>query len=219
MEVTLDEVVDLVRRWLADATRLAPDPAARRLAGLLADPAGLDFTTDFVDGVIRPEDNQVAAHRLAEVAAAPPAFLTGMLRGAVSLGGVVAPVVPGVVIPLARAVLRRMLGHLVLDARPAPLGRALRRIRSTGVVPNLSLLGEAVLGDGQVGLRLATQRQLLARDDVGHLSVKVSGALGPHAPWGFDEAVTTATDRLRPLFTAAGRTGHCGAERLAAAGM
>ena len=52
----------LVRAWLAESEQIRTEPAARRLAAVLADPSGLDFTVGFVDGVIRPEDPRVEAY-------------------------------------------------------------------------------------------------------------------------------------------------------------
>lgn len=60
----LTEVVAQARYWLDDAARLPVAPAGRRLAEVLRDPHGLDFTVGFVDRVIRPEDHRVAAANL-----------------------------------------------------------------------------------------------------------------------------------------------------------
>ena len=45
----LTDVESLVRQWLDDAAGQPVAPAARRLADVLRDPAGLDFTVSFVD--------------------------------------------------------------------------------------------------------------------------------------------------------------------------
>ena len=95
----------------------------RRLAGVLKDPNGLDFTVGFVDGVIRPEDLNVAARNLKTLAPKVPSFLPWYMRKSPwRLGGAMAPVVPGVVVPIARKVLREMVGHLIIDATDAKLG-------------------------------------------------------------------------------------------------
>lgn len=198
--ILADAVVDQVREWLAAAAELPVDPSARRLAGLLQDPAGLEFAVGFVDGVIRPEDTRVAARALARLATRPPAFLAWPLRAAIRVGGVVAPLLPGIVVPIARAVLRRMVAHLVIDANDPGLGRALGRIRAGGARPNVNLLGEAVLGEREAGRRLDGTRRLLARDDVDYVSIKVSATVAPHTPWAFDEAVDHIVAALTPLF-------------------
>ena len=195
-----DQAVELARRWLLEAATLPVHPSARQLAGVLQDPNGLDFTVGFVDGVVRPEDLRVAARNLRGLRRSIPRFLPWYMRGAVALGGVAAPMVPGVVIPIARAVLRRMVGHLLIDATDARLGRAIRKIRTPGVRLNMNLLGEAVLGKKEAAKRLDGTRKLLERDDVDYVSIKVSSTVEPHSPWAFDEAVDHIVGTLAPLY-------------------
>ncbi|GIG27783.1 bifunctional proline dehydrogenase/L-glutamate gamma-semialdehyde dehydrogenase [Cellulomonas marina] len=201
------EVEALVRRWLDEASAHPADPAAARLAGLLTDPDGLAFAVGFVDDVVRPEDLGVAARALARLAPGVPRFLPAHLRAAVRLGGVLAPVLPWAVVPVARRVLRSMVGHLVVDATDARLGRAIAALRSEpGTRLNVNLLGEAVLGRREADRRLAGLRRLVERPDVTYVSVKVSAAVEPHAPWAFEAAVEDVVERLAPLYATAAAT-------------
>jgi RHH-type proline utilization regulon transcriptional repressor/proline dehydrogenase/delta 1-pyrroline-5-carboxylate dehydrogenase len=194
------EAIALVRRWLHEAAAIPVHGSAAQLAGVLRDPDGLRFTVGFVDGVIRPEDVRVSARALAALAPAVPRFLPAPLRVAVRAGGKLAPVMPGVVVPIARRVLRRMVGHLIVDATDAKLARAIARIRRRDVRLNVNLLGEAVLGKGEATRRLRETERLLARPDVDYVSIKVSATVAPHNPWAFDEAVTEIVEQLTPLF-------------------
>jgi len=54
------QATELVAQWVKEAQNIPADPAAEKLAGVLKDPNGLDFTVGFVDGVVRPEDQSVA---------------------------------------------------------------------------------------------------------------------------------------------------------------
>ncbi|MBE7189592.1 proline dehydrogenase family protein, partial [Jatrophihabitans endophyticus] len=194
------EVVATVRRWLDVAASIPPETSATRLATMLQDDDGLAFTVGFVDRVIRPEDPVVAARNLAQLARRVPRFLPVHLRTAVRLGAAVGLVAPALVIPVVRAVLRRMVGHLVVDARPRPLSRAITRLRADGATLNLNLLGEAVLGEREAARRLEGTRALLARPDVDYVSIKVSSTVAPHSPWAFDEAVEHVVASLLPLY-------------------
>jgi RHH-type transcriptional regulator, proline utilization regulon repressor / proline dehydrogenase / delta 1-pyrroline-5-carboxylate dehydrogenase len=197
------EAIGLVRRWLTEAAKVPVDASAEQLAGVLKDPNGLDFTVGFVDGVVRPEDLHVAARNLAALAPKVPAFLPWYMRSAVRLGGTVAPVLPQVVIPIARRVLREMVGHLIVDATDAKLGPAIAKIRKEDVRLNVNLLGEAVLGDHEASRRLEGTHTLLSRPDVDYVSIKVSSTVAPHSAWAFDEAVEHVVEKLTPLFTRA----------------
>ena len=195
-----DHVVALVRRWLAESAEHPVDPAAERLAGVLKDPNGLAFTVGFVDGVMRPEDLGVAGRNLEQVAKLTPKFLPWYLRAAIRVGGVVAPVLPWAVIPIARRVLRQMVGHLVLDATPAKLGPSIAMLRESGNRLNLNLLGEAVLGEDEADRRLRGTYEFLARDDVDYVSIKVSSVVSQLSMWSFDEAVAKVVSKLTPLY-------------------
>jgi RHH-type proline utilization regulon transcriptional repressor/proline dehydrogenase/delta 1-pyrroline-5-carboxylate dehydrogenase len=194
------EAVALVRHWLTEASKVPVDASAEQLAGVLKDPNGLEFTVGFVDGVVRPEDLNVAARNLAALAPKVPAFLPWYMRRAVQLGGTMAPVLPQVVIPVARKVLREMVGHLIVDATEAKLGPAIAKIRKDGIKLNVNLLGEAVLGEHEASRRLEGTHTLLARPDVDYVSIKVSSTVAPHSAWAFDEAVEHVVEKLTPLF-------------------
>ncbi|ROS59214.1 L-proline dehydrogenase [Frigoribacterium sp. PhB160] len=201
-----DAAVALARRWAHDASGAPSTGSAQLLAQVLKDESGLAFTIGFVDRVVRPEDLRVAAHELAGLASQVPAFLPWYMRAAVRCGGVLAPVLPGVVVPVARRVLRGMVGHLIADARPAKLGSAIRAIQEKGSGSgtrtrlNLNLLGEAVLGDAEAEHRLAGTRALLARDDVDYVSIKVSSIVSQLSMWAFDETVERVVEKLTPLY-------------------
>ncbi|RXZ49176.1 aldehyde dehydrogenase family protein [Agromyces fucosus] len=201
-----DHVVALVRRWLAESAEHPADPAAERLAGVLKDPRGLDFTVGFVDGVMRPEDLGVAGRNLEQVAKLTPKFLPWYLKAAIRVGGVVAPVLPWIVIPIARRVLRAMVGHLVLDATPDKLGPAIATLRESGNRLNLNLLGEAVLGEEEADRRLSGTYEFLARDDVDYVSIKVSSVVSQLSMWSFDEAVAKVVAKLTPLYELAAKS-------------
>jgi len=198
-----DQAIELTRRWVDESTEADVDPAAARLAGVLKDPDGLPFTIGFVDGVMRPESLSAAASNLSRVAPLVPKFLPWYLRGAVQVGGAVAPVLPSPVVPIARRVLREMVGHLVVDARPEKLGPAIAKIRETGARLNLNLLGEAVLGEKEALRRLDGIHELIRRPDVDYVSVKVSAIASHISMWAFDEVVERVVERLLPLFLTA----------------
>ena len=195
-----DEAIATVRRWLKESSTVAPDKSAERLAGVLKDPRGLDFTLGFVDRVVRPEDLRVAARNLEQLTHTIPAFLPWYLRFAIVFGGGFAPLLPWVIVPIARRVLRSMVSHLVIDATPAALDKSLAKLRRQHIRLNLNLLGEAVLGNEESDRRLAGTRELLERDDVDYVSIKVSSVAAQLSLWAFDETVERVVERLTPLY-------------------
>ncbi|MDY3048502.1 MAG: proline dehydrogenase family protein [Rothia sp. (in: high G+C Gram-positive bacteria)] len=195
-----DQAVQLVADWVKEAQSIPADPAAEKLAGVLKDPNGLAFTVGFVDGVVRPEDQTVAGKNLGRIAPIVPSFLPWYMKSAVGLGGKLAAKASWPTVPIARTVLRQMVGHLIVDARDEKLGPAIKHLTASGNKLNINLLGEAVLGDREAERRLSETKRLLARDDVDYVSIKVSSVSGPHSHWAFEEVVDEAVRRLTPLY-------------------
>lgn len=202
----LEDVERRVRRWVQTAEGIPVSRDAERLTELLADPRGLEFAVGFVDRVIRPDDPRVAARNLERISDRLPQFLPRYLRAAVVAGGGFGILLPRPIIPAARWVFRRMVRHLVLDATPKALDRSLAALRVPGVRLNLSLLGEAVLGEREAAHRLAGIAELLERPDVDQVSVKVSSIASQIPAWGFEETVDRIVERLHPLYAQALRS-------------
>src|SRR5690625_1762041 len=192
-----DEVIAQVRTWLARAADIKPDRSAQQLAGVLKDPQGLEFPVGFVDRIVRPEDPSAAAHALAGIAEDLHGFLPWYVQTAGRAGGKLAPLAPGLTGPTARAALRSMVGHLLIDARDHRVTRAIKRLRISGIDLNINLLGEAILGQQEADRRVAATRALIDRDDVDYVAIKVSATVAPHNPWAHEEAVDQIVDQLR----------------------
>ena len=206
-----DDAVALADRWAAatQSGETAREAATtRQLASLLSDPAGLDLAVRFVDRVVRPEDDAVAARELASLSAADASFLGRVDRGLLRAGALAARVAPRLVVPVARARMRQMVGHLLVDSRDPALGRHLAAAREQGFRLNINLLGEAVLGEDEAARRTDRTRRLLERPDVDYVSIKVSSLVSQIVTWDTEGTVTRCLDRLRPLYRVATEHDH-----------
>lgn len=201
-------VIEQVEQWVLSSSQIKSSAAAKRLSGLLQDPTGLEFAVGFVDGVIRPEDLNVAAKNLYQLRKLTLKFLPFPLRVLLGLGANLAPRFPWIVIPIARKVLRKFVAHLVIDASASKLTRTLRKLKLDGTRLNINLLGEAVLGRKEADRRLAKVKEILERSDVDYVSVKVSATINPHSPYAFNETVEEVVERLTPLYELAVKGGN-----------
>ena len=203
LQSLVEPSVEQVRRWL-DATsrpsKTKRSAGERRLAALLASPIGLDFAMRFVDRVVKSEDQQVAALELFKLSKNVPTTLSALDRLTIRLGGFLAPAFSFIVIPIARARMRQLVGHLVADARPAQLKKHVAAARSEGHTLNLNLLGEAVLGEREALDRYEKTFELLRRPEVNYVSVKVSAIASQLSLWGYQQTVDRLVERLRPMY-------------------
>ncbi|GAA1999367.1 bifunctional proline dehydrogenase/L-glutamate gamma-semialdehyde dehydrogenase [Brevibacterium samyangense] len=197
-----DSAVATVRRWLrtSASASVAKNPSAERLSAVLSDPNGLDFTVGFVDRVIRTDDPVAAAGALRDIAQLAPETLSRLDRAQITAGAALAPFLPQVVVPAARARLRSMVGHMVVDARDKPFGKAVAHLTADGHRLNINLLGEAVLGEEEAVHHLEETHRLVGRPDVDYVSIKVSSIASQLTMWAYEETVEYVVDRLRPLY-------------------
>ena len=179
-----EEAVGLVGEWLAAAGGNRRDRAAAgRLRRLLSDAEGTAFTMGFVDRVIRPERNRVAARQLRSlvVRRGVPAFLSVADRALLAIGARLAPLAPWAVMPLARRRMRRLVGHLLAEAEPtvnmAPGEREEHVSWALDILtPNGSGWADGIVGERKAALEGAHRRLRRAVDGGGAASVE------PHPP-------------------------------------
>lgn len=208
-----DEAVRRVLTWLDAATSAADvdeRDAAERLHQLIEDDDGVAFTMQFVDRVIRPDDHGAAADQLHDLVTSDrslPGFLGPIDRVMLAVGGRLAPLLPRIVMPLARRRMRQIVGHLVVDAGDPGLRRHLASRRSDGFDLNVNLLGEAVLGEREAARRLAATVALLDQPDVDYVSVKISAVASQLNHWAWEESVDRISERLRVILRAADERG------------
>ena len=199
-ELLADDTIELVASWLdiaheteTDADRATTGP----LQELIEDPDGVAFTMRFIDRVARPDDNRVAASQLRSLVRHEPLpdFLTTVDRWLIRAGAVFAPLLPGIVMPLARWRMRHLVGHLVVDSEPTKLAAHLQVRRSEGFAQNVNLLGEAVLGETEAKSRFDTLLALIADPAVDYVSVKLSAIVPQLNHWDWSGSL----DRIRNL--------------------
>ena len=204
------EAVALVERWLAGAAANETKEERElsdRLTELVDDPDGIGFTMRFVDRVTRPErDREQAGQLHGLVEGTLPRFLGPVDKLLLRTGAVVAPYLPRVVMPLARRRMRQIVGHLVVDAEPDAMSDHFFEQRDAGYALNVNLLGEAVLGEEEAQRRLQATLDLLRREDVTYVSVKVSAVASQLDLWAHDHSVDRVCERLRPLLHAAAQS-------------
>ena len=196
--------IDLAAAWLGRARRdqrRSEKRTVRRLAGVVDDPEGIDFTMQFVDRVARHRDDAAAARQLYALVHGRtlPAFLSPLDRVLLRAGAEAAPRLPRLVMPVARRRMRQLVGHLVVDAERRPMHSHLAEQRREGFDLNINLLGEMVLGDGEAARRFERTLALIEDPQVDYVSVKLSAIAAQLDLWSFDITLARVEDRLRVL--------------------
>lgn len=193
--------IERARKWVEGSKKYPVDYASKLLSRTLKDARGLDFTVAFVDEVVRPEDTKIAGENLAAlVKKIKPSFLPPYLMLPALYGGALGSSIPNIAVPSARRVFRELVGDLAIDVTDRGMTKAIAKLRQDGSRLNMNLLGEAVLGKKEAARRLNDVMDLLDRDDVDYVSIKVSAVTGPHIPWDYKNMVALAVENLVPLY-------------------
>lgn len=203
-------VITLVEKWLEGAITKQTQSDRReieKLSRLISDEQGVRFTMEFCDRVARPDADKVAAEQLARLARSKtlPSFLTRSDRFLFRVGGLLAPTVPWLVMPLTRFRMRQMLGHLIVNSQPRSFED---HLRSSLHRLNINLLGESILGDDQAKQRLRKNVLLLENDAVDYVSVKVSAICGQLDLWAYKDTVDRVSVALREIYRSASSNGQ-----------
>lgn len=218
-EVLVERAERVAEELLRDAAarrRRGERRQAARMARLLGDPAGRAVILALTDEVLRIGDPARAGRVLAGITRRgrnplddwrAASFLGPTDRAALVAGGRLAPLVPRLVVPLARRRVAKEMSGVILPDGERALSAHVRRRAAQGIHLNVNVLGEAVLGEDEARARAARVEAVLRRPSVDYVSVKVSSVCSQIEVLAFDAEVERISGRLRRLFTAAAATG------------
>jgi RHH-type proline utilization regulon transcriptional repressor/proline dehydrogenase/delta 1-pyrroline-5-carboxylate dehydrogenase len=199
------QAVELAERLLRSARRAqTPDEReqAERLARMMADPAGKELTIALIDQAFRSHRPDRIADQLRHLldAYGIPRYMDWWERVALSLGSAMSHYLPSLVVPPVIARLRQETRAVILPGEESDLRPYLQMQRQSGTRLNLNQLGEAILGEGEAQRRMQAYLDLLARDDVEYISVKVSSVFSQLNLVAFDTTKEHVKERLRILY-------------------
>ncbi len=202
-----DRAVELAERLLVASTEGATRAERRRqarLGRLLEDPAGRELILALTDEVLRFDDRRTAARRFAQIVARFPTSALGPIDGILLRAGArLAPLLPGIVMPLATRRIRSETNGIVLPAHDPAFADHVARRRAAGVRINVNPLGEAILSDAEADARMTLLCDRMRRPDVDYVSVKVSSLVANLDALAFDDNVERVCERLRSLYRVA----------------
>ena len=121
-------------------------------------------------------------------------------RWRTALGRGMSHYLPNLVVPPVIARLRQETRAVILPGEEGDLRRYLQQRRHDGTRLNFNQLGEAILGEGEAQRRMKAYLELLARDDVEYISVKVSSVFSQLNLVAFDATKRSVKERLRALY-------------------
>ena len=200
----LQRAAELLAQALRQQNRKEHHQAAR-LARMLEDPEGKEFTLRMVDRVFRSHSARRQAacwRRLVEVWGVPN-YLAPWEWLLMRLGVWAAGIAPGPVMSAVASKLRGESAEVILPATPSRLDSYLAHRRACGTRVNLNHLGEAVLGEEQALNRLETVMLHLRNPQVSDVSVKISALFSQIQLLDWEGTLELLCERLGRIYRAA----------------
>ncbi|MGA7833731.1 MAG: bifunctional proline dehydrogenase/L-glutamate gamma-semialdehyde dehydrogenase [Acidimicrobiales bacterium] len=178
------------------------------LRRLFSDPNAVDVTITLTDEVMRfnsPESAATALRAAAEKAS-PKGF--GIVN-AIGLRAVaeLSRASPRIALRVVNRKVRALTENLILDAAPAKLRAQFERHAREGLLLNVNVLGEAVLGEREADDRLERVLEVVRRDDVNYVSVKLSAIVSQLQTIDHEGSLERVASKLRLLYREAESNG------------
>lgn len=189
--------------------RTSHDRAARRrFTRLFRDPAALEVTITLTDDVMRFASARAAARQLRRAARRASVRGFGVVNalGLRSLSRL-SSIAPRASVAIVHTRVRALTRDLIGDDDPRALSTQVARRRAAGEALNVNVLGEAVLGEREAQDRLTRVLEMIARDDVDYVSVKLSALVSQIVTFDHDGSRERVAARLRTLYRAAASSG------------
>jgi RHH-type transcriptional regulator, proline utilization regulon repressor / proline dehydrogenase / delta 1-pyrroline-5-carboxylate dehydrogenase len=180
----------------------------RSLRRLFSDPRAVEVTITLTDEVMRFNSPESAALALRSAVEEASKEGFGVLN-ALGLRAVaeLSRVAPSLALRLVNQKVRALTENLILDASPAALTSQFQRHAREGLLLNVNVLGEAVLGEHEADDRLKRVLEVVRREDVNYVSVKLSAIVSQLQTIDYEGSLDRVAAKLRVLYREAERSG------------
>ena len=199
----VSELLDIAKSKRARADRTH----RRRFARLLKDPKAIDLTIRLTDEVIRIVSAREAARRFRQIAKDATLGIGLLDFLSIKLASFTSLFLPHLTIAIVTSKVRATSKRAILAAEKKPLAKHLTRRNKRSVANNINVLGEAVLGDEEATARYQSVLEMLSRDEVTYISVKISSIISQIITLDTEGSIERCSERIRDLYRLAKKKG------------
>ena len=172
----------------------------KRFARLLRDPRAIATTIALTDEVMRISDKRRAARTFQSVAHSAPSSLGLFDFVGLKIAWLSSLILPKFTMRLVEWRVRTVSRGVILGAEAPALARHLGSRAKQSVNANINVLGEAVLGDEEAQQRWSSVAEVLQREEVNYVSVKVSSIISQIITIDHKGTIDRVVERLRGLY-------------------
>lgn len=209
-EITPQSVIERVAQILEKSGkyRTRADRAHRkRFSRLLKDPSAVNLTIRLTDEVIRITSKKEAAARFREIAKGANFSLGFFNYFGIKIAALTSLFLPSLTISIITWQVRSVSKRAILPAEAKKLSRHIARRSKREIRGNINVLGEAVLGEEEAKARYEAVLEMLLREEVSYISVKISSIISQIVTVDIEGSIERCSERIRDLYRVAMRKG------------
>jgi RHH-type proline utilization regulon transcriptional repressor/proline dehydrogenase/delta 1-pyrroline-5-carboxylate dehydrogenase len=209
-EITPQSVIERVAQILEKSGkyRTRADRAHRkRFSRLLKDPSAVNLTIRLTDEVIRITSKKEAAARFREIAKSANFSLGFFNYFGIKIAALTSLILPSLTISIITWQVRSVSKRAILPAEAKKLSRHIARRSKREIRGNINVLGEAVLGEEEAKARYEAVLEMLLREEVSYISVKISSIISQIVTVDIEGSIERCSERIRDLYRVAMRKG------------
>lgn len=203
--VTIQEVIEWVQSFHKKSTQ-ALTPAERKeqkkYATLVQTPKDKFILSSMLDESTQIRNNQKLAFQIKEMIDqhGSPSFFTPFEKFLMTMFAKFGYRFDNIAIPIFKDQVRKETANVIIDEARPKLTEHLAMRRKQGIIENVNLLGEVVLGNGEADHRYKHYLRALEEPDITYISIKLSGIYAQIHPLNYEQSKKDLCDRVAAIF-------------------
>jgi len=186
----------------AASLRSRLDVSNRRMfARMLKDSKAIGIAIALSDEVLRIKSKKHASKILFKISKNASVYGFGLFNAlALRLAGVVGLIFPKLVLGAVMLHVKQISKEIILSSNKEKLKRHIRKRSDISANLNINVLGEAVLGEEEANLRFEKTIEMMRREEVNYVSVKISSICSQIITVDHQGTVERVVEKLRIIY-------------------
>lgn len=204
-KVTIQEVIDWVQSFHAKSTQAlttAERKEQKKYATLVQTPKDKFILSSMLDESTQIRNNKKLAYQIKDIIDqnGSPSFLSFSEKFLMTMFAKVGYRFDNIAIPIFKDEVRKETANVIIDEARPKLTEHLAMRRKQGIIENVNLLGEVVLGNGEADHRYKHYLRALEEPDITYISIKLSGIYAQIHPLNYEQSKKDLCERVAAIF-------------------
>lgn len=203
--VSIQEVIDWVKSFHAESNAAltpAEKKEQKKYSVLVQNPKDKFLLSNMLDESTQIRNDKKLSYMIKELIEenGNPSFMSAYDRFLLTMFVKIGYHFDSIAMPMFKDRIRKDTATVIIDEERPKLTEHLAMRRKEGIVENVNLLGEVVLGNYEADHRFKHYLHALEQDDITYISIKISGIYAQIHPLNYTNAKKDLCDRLVTIY-------------------